>query len=229
MLAADAREPADDENLVCAECGAAMGPDDLVCPQCGAEFGYYCPQCDEEVPPDATVCPHCGAELEEGVEGEEELLAEAAAAVRRRPGDALQEAEFEYFCPECNKEVPSDATVCPHCGAELDEGFEDEEAPPEAAVPRAEFCSNCGEPIGAEDSECPTCGVDLCPDCGTALGPDDTVCASCGAQFVFSCPNCGGDVPASADRCPQCNYEFEEIELEQEAGAGVESREEQDG
>ncbi len=140
-----------------------------------------------------------------------------------------QEAEFEYYCPECDKEVPSDATVCPHCGAELEEGFEDEEAPPAAestgptaetspAAIRAEFCSNCGEPIGREDGECPSCGVDLCPDCGTALGPDDTACASCGAQFDFACPNCGSDVPASADRCPKCGFEFEEIELEKEAG-----------
>jgi predicted amidophosphoribosyltransferase len=215
--AVDADDLADDEELVCAECGAAMGPDDLVCPQCGAEFGYYCPQCDEEVPPDATICPHCGAELEEGVE-DDESLAGAAAARDMRHTAALQEVEFEYYCPECDKEVPSDATVCPHCGAELDEGFEDvDESPAETApaVPRAEFCSNCGEPIGKEDGECPSCGVDLCPDCGTALGPDDTVCANCGAQFVFSCPNCGGDVPASADRCPQCGLEFEEIELDQ--------------
>ena len=109
----------------------------------------------------------------------------------------------------------ADATVCPQCGAELGEGFEDEQ---EQAVPRAEFCSNCGEPIGADDTECRSCGVDLCPDCGAALGPDDTACANCGAQFDFACPNCGSDVPASADRCPNCNFEFEEIELEEENG-----------
>ena len=201
-----------EEELVCAECGAPMGPDDLVCPQCGAEFGYYCPQCDGEVAPDATVCPHCGAELEEGVVAEDSL-AEAAAALAGMPAGGGEE-EFEYYCPECDKEISADATVCPHCGAELEEGFEEEGA---AAVQRAEFCGNCGEPIGADDSECPSCGVDLCPDCSAALGPDDTACANCGAQFAFSCPKCGSDVPASADVCPKCGFEFEEIELEEGA------------
>lgn len=134
-------------------------------------------------------------------------------------------AEFGFYCPECDQEIPGDVDVCPHCGAELDEGFEYEddedegeaqgagegvERPEVTAVERAVFCGECGAPITAEDEECPQCGVDLCPDCGAPLDADDVVCAECGAEFTFSCPECGAELPVDAEVCPQCGAEFED-------------------
>ena len=105
--------------------------------------------------------------------------------------------------------------LCVHCGAELEEGFEDDEkeTKKEKASPgveRAAFCGESGEPIDEEDDECPSCGVDLCPDCGNPLDEDDEVCPHCGAEFAFSCPDCGEDLPVEAEACPHCGYEFEE-------------------
>lgn len=215
-----------EKTVECPECGAGMGAEATICAQCGAEFGFYCPECDEEIPLDATVCPHCGTELEEDFE-DEDLGAEPDDSRLRAEEE---QAEYGFYCPECDEEVAFEATVCPHCGTELEEDFEDEdsgaepERPPppaeeaeraaeeRAAVERAEFCADCGEPISEEDEECPSCGVDLCPDCGGPLDPEDDECPECGAQFAFSCPECDEDLDADADVCPYCGYSFDEDE-----------------
>ena len=51
----------------------------------------------------------------EYVEFEEEAVEEQ---------DAAEEAEEEYFCPECGEKITLDMTKCPKCGAEF--SFEEE-------------------------------------------------------------------------------------------------------
>jgi predicted amidophosphoribosyltransferase len=122
-------------------------------------------------------------------------------------------AEFGYYCPDCDREVPVDAVECPHCGAHVDGGFEDEEEEILLAR-RAEHCARCGSAIHPDDETCPQCSVDLCPDCGAPLGDEDIVCTNCGAEFVYSCPECGADLEANADTCPHCGFVFD-MDLEE--------------
>ena len=71
---------------------------------------------------------------------------------KKQPVEEVEEIELAE-CPSCEKAIPADATTCPKCGEEFDEGFEDEEDLAE--------CPSCGDEIPADASSCPGCGEDF--------------------------------------------------------------------
>ena len=68
-------------------------------------------------------------------------------------GEDIELAE----CPSCEKAIPADATTCPECGEEFDEGFEEAINEPEDLAE----CPTCGKEIPADASKCPECGEDF--------------------------------------------------------------------
>jgi RNA polymerase subunit RPABC4/transcription elongation factor Spt4 len=50
-------------------------------------------------------------------------------------------------CPQCGRQVPSDAAFCPYCGYRLQ--------------PAAKKCPNCGKDVPADAAFCPFCGAKL--------------------------------------------------------------------
>jgi membrane protease subunit (stomatin/prohibitin family) len=73
--------------------------------------------------------------------------------------------------------------VCPHCGAQAQQGVK--------------FCPGCGKPMSPPAVKCPQCGKDV--DAGSKF------CPHCGASLQGGkCPGCGKDVGAGAKFCPDC-------------------------
>jgi Zn-finger nucleic acid-binding protein len=86
-------------------------------------------------------------------------------------------------CPSCGAPVPSDATLCSHCGSRL----------AVVACPScfgmvfagAKFCSHCGAAIAREELD--DAKKELCPHCRVAM---DAVLI--GVTHLRECPKCQG-------------------------------------
>ena len=77
---------------------------------------YHCTNCGNRVNRNDTKCPACGAELEGFIDeeyGSDQFTLE---------DETLQEQSKiqEFFCAECGTKINEDDTVCPNCGAKLD-------------------------------------------------------------------------------------------------------------
>lgn len=78
------------------------------------------------------------------------------------------------------QEHETNALVCKHCGAPLEED--------------QLFCSECGEKVGGEERICKICKTsttsEFCPNCGSRVIP--LICPNCGKEsFSDFCDDCG--------------------------------------
>jgi parallel beta-helix repeat protein len=103
--------PAEEKELECPECGAAVGVGEAICPECGSKFEegaeeFECPECGTTVGTGITVCPQCGAEFE-GVEGEPEESGELAEKepVEEEMPEGEEVVEVEKDIDELEKEL----------------------------------------------------------------------------------------------------------------------------
>lgn len=84
---------------------------------------------------------------------------------------------YKHPCNYCDRLVPREARVCPHCG----------KANPTGPL----RCFQCMSPIEKDWLACSHCGQRLqvnCPQCGKATFLGDK-CAHCAAPLTVVCPN----------------------------------------
>ncbi len=112
-------------------------------------------------------------------------------------------AGITYYCPNCEHEVPEDASVCPYCGYRF------------ASMPASSqhyYCPSCSHEVSAADDVCPYCGYIF--SLGIYLGSGTGyltygVPITDGSDYSAFCPNCNHEVPEDTDVCPYCGYVFE--------------------
>ncbi|MFP3872640.1 MAG: CARDB domain-containing protein [Candidatus Aenigmatarchaeota archaeon] len=139
-----------------------------------------CSICRRQVPRDEPKCPYCGAKLEEQTEWSEEEIIDSEQKVEQEVeepkveesegvegettrdeepsvtaagvSESLDTEKEEKECSVCGRQVPKDATKCPHCGIELEE----EDLP---SIDDEIFyeCEECGFLITEEEDKCPYC------------------------------------------------------------------------
>ena len=79
-------------------------------------------------------------------------------------------------CPDCNHQIPTDASFCPYCGHH---------------IMVVDQCRNCGKNLAANAKFCPNCGTRVeketgkrfCPSCGAENLPHANFCNSCGEKL----------------------------------------------
>ena len=114
-------------------------------------------------------------------------------------------AGITYYCPNCEHEVPEDASVCPYCGYRF------------VSMPASSqhyYCPSCSHEVSAADDVCPYCGYIF--SLGIYLG-SGTGYLTYGVPITDGlpgysayCPNCNHAVPHDAEVCPYCGYVFED-------------------
>ncbi len=186
----------------CPECGEPLSADDRVCPNCGIEF--------EQVAEEEEFAEYGGEEFED-LEDVETF--EAPPEAEEYPAEEFGEAE-EYTpmeeemveCFECGELIPLTASVCPSCGAVLEEEFIDEdmgeyegyeddfdEGDFEDVDVDTEYAEP--EPYGEEEPEV------YADEKEPEIYADE--------EELVECFECGALIPLSATTCPQCGAEFE--------------------
>lgn len=160
--------------LVCPECGTALGEDDILCPNCGTRFDEL-----EEIPDELL------AKEEEKAPEEiptppleitlEELEAEPVEEIPK-PEAPLEEVEEEISLPKLETALE-----------ELEEEVLEEISKPQLETALEELEQELGKFVGEEpepEEEVQLPKILECPECGAYVEADVTSCPNCGAQFA---------------------------------------------
>ncbi len=170
----------------------------MKCPKCGTEFfDEQCPNCGYKVSEYDkainTLMMLTGVgrkraeelyragfkDIEDIRKSSEDELARVRGIGKELAKKIKKDAEKKVsirFCSVCGSLVPQDATVCPKCGAPLEETEEKQpEEKPEEVQKEEEFEEEEGRlHIGK---------VGICPSCGALVPKGSTMCPVCGADL----------------------------------------------
>lgn len=87
-------------------------------------------------------------------------------------------------CPECQKEVSTEAIACPQCAFP----YPGKKSPlPETSLSKLHACPDCGSPVSLQARVCPHCGVSLLGEPQGHVSPQEEGTV----EETWLCPHCG--------------------------------------
>ncbi len=99
-----------------------------------------------------------------------------AAGPQGPPTPPAGPADQQFYCPDCEHPIPTDAKFCPLCGHQQ-LVFQECSHCGKNLTPSAKFCSRCGHPA-EEKPKAKKCG-----QCGTENLGDAKFCTRCGEKY----------------------------------------------
>lgn len=122
------------------------------------------------------------------------------------------------ICPNCGKEILSNAIRCKYCKSTF------KECPICGKIIFGELsrcnycnsifikCSVCGKEILDNGLMCESCKSSFkkCPKCDKLILRDATRCKYCNHYFMKKCPKCGIINNINAKKCGNCTYRFDD-------------------